>query len=85
MNDLADLPREGHGGVHCEAWPKLQHRQVPLPAERQGFTRPTRQRAITITDVLIHILGNAVLGSLGAQAEILGRRASVMDLIPIHE
>jgi hypothetical protein len=84
MNDRADLPREGHAGVHCEAWPKLQHRQVPLPAERQGFTRPTSQRATTIKDVLKHILGNAVLGSLGAQAEILGRSASVSDLIRIH-
>jgi hypothetical protein len=58
---------------------------VPLSAERERFMRPTSQRAATIKYVVIHILGNAVLGGPGAQARILGWRASATDPIRIHE
>jgi hypothetical protein len=44
-----------------------------------------KPKATTIKYVLIHILGNAVLGGSGAQAGTLGQRASAMDLVHIHE
>jgi hypothetical protein len=59
--------------------------QVPLLAEQEGFERPTSHWATTIKDVLVHVMGNALLGGLGAQAEMLGQRASALDLIRIHQ
>jgi hypothetical protein len=59
--------------------------QVPLPTEREGFVCPASQRYTTIEDVLIHVLGNAVTGGPGTQAEILGWRASAMGLVHVNK
>jgi hypothetical protein len=77
QDDPVDHPR-GVREVDTATWPKLQHLQVPLSAERKGFIRPAIKRATVIEDVLIRILGNAVLGGPRAQARILGQRAHLL-------
>jgi hypothetical protein len=48
--------------THSKTRQKLQHLQVPLPTECEGFVRPARQGSTTMEDVLTHFLGNAITG-----------------------
>jgi hypothetical protein len=52
--------------------------QVKLSGEREELLRPASHRATTVKDVLMQFLGNAVSVAPGAQARVLGWRASAI-------
>jgi hypothetical protein len=64
QDGLAGHQMGPHASVHYEAWPKLQHPQVPWPADGVRALCP---EATAAGDVVIHGLGNSM--SWGASGD----------------
>jgi hypothetical protein len=74
---MAGHPRWVWGDKLSETWRKLQHLQIPLPTEWEGFVLHASQGSTK--DVLMQFLGNAATGDPGRRLGFWGQRTSAKE------